>query len=296
MGHSSPTVGTISDTVARLGLTRLNSLVSSLFDHRISQSTRSAYGSGQRQHLTFCVTFGLQPLPLSVYALCHFIAFLAHSRLSYSSISVPSNICTLQLVFLQSHQISCFFCIIFGQARQQPMKASCYGPPAAWLSLLSYIVGNLCSPQTQHRCLALADIAVDSHTDQQLLWIRIQYSKTDQAGNGTTIALGRTGRILCPVASAVLFVKTIKDSWTPVYVSGWPTEALAAQGSDVSHFSGHSFRIGAATTAVEVGISDALIKHLGRWKSKAYSAYIQPSCHSLVQLRIQLGSQLATRP
>ena len=74
------------------------------------------------------------------------------------------------------------------------------------------------------------------------------------------------------------------------------TYALEAQGFDVSHFSGHSFRIGAATTAEEVGISDALIKHFGLWKSEAYSTYIRPPCHSLVQSRIQLGSQLATHP
>ena len=63
-----------------------------------------------------------------------------------------------------------------------------------------------CSPQTQHKCLALADIAVDSHSDPQLLWVCIQYSKTDQAGKGTTIALGRTRRILCPVASVLSFL------------------------------------------------------------------------------------------
>ena len=41
--------------------------------------------------------------------------------------------------------------------------------------------------------------------------------------------------------------------------------ALARAGIDSSRYSGHSFRIGAATTAAQVGIGDATIKAMGRW-------------------------------
>ena len=54
-----------------------------------------------------------------------------------------------------------------------------------------------------------------------------------------------------------------------------PTQALAPSGLDVAQYSGHSFRIGAATTAASVGIEDSLIKTLGRWESNAYQIYVK---------------------
>ena len=51
--------------------------------------------------------------------------------------------------------------------------------------------------------------------------------------------------------------------------------ALAATGFNSSHYAGHSFQIGAVTTAAQRGIQDSLIKMLGRWESSAYTVYIR---------------------
>ena len=51
--------------------------------------------------------------------------------------------------------------------------------------------------------------------------------------------------------------------------------ALTREGLDCSLYAGHSFRIGAATTAARNGVQDSLIKTLGRWESAAYMLYIR---------------------
>ena len=44
---------------------------------------------------------------------------------------------------------------------------------------------------------------------------------------------------------------------------------------EIHLYNGHSFRIGAATTAAQRGLEDSLIQTLGRWKSAAYKLYIK---------------------
>lgn len=51
--------------------------------------------------------------------------------------------------------------------------------------------------------------------------------------------------------------------------------ALSLAGLNPSNYCGHSFRIGAATTALKAGVSDAKIKMLGRWESDAYQLYLR---------------------
>ena len=62
--------------------------------------------------------------------------------------------------------------------------------------------------------------------------------------------------------------------------------ALTSVGVDASKYSGHSFRIGAATTA---GLEDTLIQTLGRWKSAAYLLYIRLPPSQLAEVSASLS-------
>lgn len=70
------------------------------------------------------------------------------------------------------------------------------------------------------------------------------------------------------------------------------SDTLQQAGIDHKQYATHSFRIGAATTAKEAGISDVHIKMLGRWKSNAYQLYVKTPRAELAKLskQVVLGS------
>ena len=112
--------------------------------------------------------------------------------------------------------------------------------------------------------------------------ISLRHSKTDVFGVGVTLYVGATGDILCTVAAILAYLATCPSSPGPLFTLGNGQllscvhlvaairQGLASMGADVSQFSGRSFRIGAATTAAQVGIPDSLTETLGRWKSSAF--------------------------
>lgn len=65
-------------------------------------------------------------------------------------------------------------------------------------------------------------------------------------------------------------------------------EALMQAGIHHKGYAGHSFRIGAATTAHAQGLSDATIKMLGRWESAAYLLYVRTPREKLVAFTAKL--------
>lgn len=153
--------------------------------------------------------------------------------------------------------------------------------------------------------MAVADVAVDSHQNPTIVAIRIKQSKTDQYKEGTTIYLGKTSTEICPVTAILHYLTVRPDGQGPLFVMSdlKPVtkrlfickirEVLAKAGIDASGYKGHSFRIGAATTAAACGLNEGLIKALGRWSSCAYQVYIKIPPQELASIAPVLSRQVA---
>ena len=135
--------------------------------------------------------------------------------------------------------------------------------------------------------LSVADIAVDDVKNPSVLQINIKQSKTDPFRRGVNLYVGRTGSDLCAVSAMLSYLTARGMGPGPLFrfADGRTLsrqlfveavrDGLQKAGIDQSKYCGHSFRIGAATTAAARGIEDSLIKTLGRWESLAYLQYVK---------------------
>ena len=134
--------------------------------------------------------------------------------------------------------------------------------------------------------VGVKDIAVDNARHPSIMQSRIKQSKTVLFRQGISLYVSKTGSHICPVASMMnyLQVRGMSPSGPLFQFSDgrvltrkrFVDFVRAGLKADIDdrNYSGHSFRIGAATTAAKKGIEDAIIKTLGRWKSLAYLEYI----------------------
>ena len=149
--------------------------------------------------------------------------------------------------------------------------------------------------------LCLSDISIDTTTPSWTVSLHIKVSKTDQFRQGSTVVLGSTGADICPVAAIVDYLQFRGSSPGPLFQmeDGKPLrrklfttqvqQTLSLAGFDPSLFNGHSFCIGAATTANLVGVPETTIQLLGRWRSAAYQRYIRPPPDELASVSAQLA-------
>ena len=72
-----------------------------------------------------------------------------------------------------------------------------------------------------------------------------------------------------------LFAHADESFLTPLCLTSMLRSLLHKLGYNEDHYTDHSFRIGAATTAAAAGLPDWLIKTIVRWPSDCYQQYIQ---------------------
>ena len=150
--------------------------------------------------------------------------------------------------------------------------------------------------------LSWGDVAVNDRAAPSILRVHLKRSKCDQFGRGLDIYVGKTNSSLCPVTAVVDYIRLRGDYQGPFFLfrdlkpvlKPWLTQQLRQILNELglpSHqFAGHSFRIGAATSAAMAGVEDSTIQTLGRWQSSAFMGYIRlPQAHLA-----QISSRLAT--
>ena len=124
--------------------------------------------------------------------------------------------------------------------------------------------------------------------------LHLPKSKTDQFRQGHTIPLAFSGDSTCPVkALQMLLTAYPKPKSEPLFSrtlgpfnKRWLADnlstALLHAGYDPTTYSGHSFRRGAANSAVAAGISRENVKILGRWKSDAVNRYFTAQTANII--------------
>jgi len=121
---------------------------------------------------------------------------------------------------------------------------------------------------------------ITQHNDG--FFLTLPASKTDQNFAGTSIFIGRSGDITCPVAalSWMLAKRSKSDEFLFSTTNGiatrsWFLTMLNKVTKGLDKLSGHSLRRGGATWAATNGYTHDQIMQLGRWTSNAFRIYLR---------------------
>ncbi len=127
--------------------------------------------------------------------------------------------------------------------------------------------------------------------DSETISFLIKQSKTDQAKKSHFIYIFNLSSPIQPYQSALKYLRLrnsqakspleplfLDDSKKPVtrfWFQKHLRSILQSSGIPAKKFSSHSFRIGAATSPVQKGLSKQQIQTLGIWSSEAFQSYIR---------------------
>ena len=293
----------------------------------IAPATLRTYSSAQGIFLAFCQRLNLNPIPATEDTLILFVTEMAQTRAHSTIKTYISGVChnplkdklwlNLVLTGIQRthpHHLSprlpitplLLWALKKGlQPLTEQNNAMLWA--ASCLAFFAFLrTAEFCSPSTAQEdesvALSLQDLAVDNHSNPKAIAVTIKKSKTDPFGRGITIYLSKTDSDLCPVSAVLnyiairpltegtLFITSDLKPLTKQTFVRKIQQSLEKVGIDSTFYKGHSFRIGAATTAAAHGFNDSLIKSLGRWSSDAFQTYLKIPRQDLAKVTNILAS------
>ncbi len=138
--------------------------------------------------------------------------------------------------------------------------------------------------------LAMSDVQFcDMGTPNACVQLAFRLAKNNQCGPPQFIRLASyKDRSICPVQALLDFMAVRPHIDGPVFchfdcrpLTRYQFNTVLRKAVDFAGFSrlhirGHSFRIGAASTAASLGSSESEIRQMGRWRSDPFLSYIRP--------------------
>eukprot|EP00731_Ephydatia_muelleri_P011099 Em0005g1685a len=313
---SHPATGDPGRHVGGLDVTNLDTSLQGYFRNGLAPSTHRSYDCALRRFNSFCVQYNVSdPFPVTEKLLCYFSTKLANDGLAPQTIKVylsairstqlslglplpheESSLPVLKRVLDGIRRTRASECrtprirlpITVGVLRQihTALGADISEPDglAFWAIATSAFFGFfrlgelLMGSETEYspaNHLSWGDVALDTKVAANMVKIHLKKSKCDQCGTGVDVLLGRE-------VQQDIFSSTEPEN---AQLRGY----MKAAGLPSDQFAGHSFRIGAATTATRAGIEDSMIQTLGRWHSAAFLRYIRTSHDRLAALSVSLA-------
>ena len=144
------------------------------------------------------------------------------------------------------------------------------------------------SLSSAHRIIQYADISFPGDK----LCVSLKHHKTQTTGHATSIFISPTRNAYCPcvvlrryielrgTVSGPLFIDCMGRTVTFAKFRSVLSTSLAFLQLPTDLYTPHSFRIGACTQAVMLGVSTDKVQAMGRWRSRAYQRYIRLPCQS----------------
>lgn len=303
----------------------------------LAKSTLKCYSSAWLAFSTFCTSYLLSPLPISISTVCAFVTFCFDVR-HLQPASIRRLLAGVQFYArLDNADSPSLFSnpsvrmLLKGIAKSSPSSPDSRLPITLDVlhKLVSTVRLGFLSPHVDKlletvfltafygfmRCgeftsasprfdpsydLTLSDLTFTPSSFS----IFLKHSKSDTLNRGTSVSIPRLHGDFCPFDSMVAYLnlRTDKTTSSPLFLlpDGAPMHRqwFCSQLSAVlrrcnlppARYTAHSFRIGAATTAAQRGLSTSTIKTMGRWSSEAYASYIRPSRLQVLEAQRALSS------